>query len=183
MSKTAKAILLVVLLVFSFHYAVAEETMEELDTEFDSLMDRSERILAIRNVILSGLPFYPESSIEDDYTFDSSTVFPDIPAGEHGLEYNGMPFLITGTVLDVKGYGIDFQLDDGRKAIIDFNPFDFETLEMLDFGTAPWKGDRCNIFCTFVKQSWELIDDNCLHFIASVTEDAKRLSQQRNNDF
>ena len=173
------AILSVVVLLLGSHYAVAEQSFEELDAEFDSLMDKMKLLDAIDEVFHNGCLIYPDGGWEAEYGFDAFTIFPQIPEGETGSDYCGMPFLLTGTVLDSKGYGIDFKLDDGRLAIVSFSEYDFENSKMISFGSEPKVGKRVNIYCTFSSQGYEMLDPNTLHFTASVTEDAKRLCLQR----
>ena len=54
------AILLVVAVLLGTHYAAAEKSFEELDAEFDALIDKSKRLDAIEDVIMNGLPIYPD---------------------------------------------------------------------------------------------------------------------------
>lgn len=179
MRKSVIAILLVVVTLFTMHYAAAEQSFEELNSEFDALMDKMKRLDAIDAVMHNGCLIYPDNGWEAEYAFEAFTIFPQIPAGERGGDYCGMPFLLTGTVLDKKGYGIDFRLDDGRLAIISFSEYDFENSKMVYFGKEPKVGARINVYCTFSSQGFEMLDDNCLHFTASVTEEAKNLCLQR----
>lgn len=180
MKRNLAALLLVVVLIFSFTYAGAEKSLDEITQEYKQLMDQWNRIEEIKKIFENGLPIYPEKSYEDVYAFDAYTVVPVIENDEEEQEYLGVPFLITGKLLDIKGYGIDFELDDGRKAIINFDGYDFEKKEMIDFGMYPTsKGKRFNIYCTFSGFGYELLDPNTYHFFASVTEDAKRLALQR----
>ena len=180
MRKSVIAILLVVAVLLGTHYAAAENSFEELDAEFDALMDKTKRLNAIEAVITNGLPIYPDKGWEGEYALDAYTVVPVIKDREDGKQYAGMPFLITGTLLDVKGYGIDFQLDDGRMAIISFSEYDFADGKMLDFGMYPTgKGERYNIFCTFSSFGFEMLSDETYHFTATCTEQAKLFCEKR----
>jgi hypothetical protein len=180
MRKSVIAILLVVACLFCGHYAIAEKSFEELDAEFDALIDKSKRLQALEDVIMNGLTIYPDKSWEDEYAMDAYTVVPVIKDRDDGKQYAGMPFLITGTLLDIKGYGIDFQLDDGRYAIISFSEYDFDTEQMIDFGMYPTrKGKRFNIFCTFKSFGYELLSPETYHFTATCTEQAKTLCEKR----
>lgn len=180
MRKSVIAILLVVAVAFSMHYAAAEQSFDELDSEFDTLMDKAKRLDAIEEVITNGLMIYPDKGWEGEYALEAYTVVPTIKDRDDGKQYAGMPFLITGTLLDIKGYGIDFQLDDGRLAIISFSEYDFETEKILDFGMYPTrKGKRYNIFCTFKSFGYEMLSPETYHFTATCTEQAKLFCEKR----
>ena len=180
MRKSVMAALLVVVLLFSIHYATAEQTFEELDAEFDALLEKAKRLDAIEEVFSNGLSIYPNKSWEGEYAMEAYTIVPAIADREDGKQYAGMPFLITGTLLDIKGYGIDFQLDDGRLAIISFSEYDFETEEIIDFGMYPTKkGERYNIFCTFKSFGYEMLSPETYHFTATCTEKAKLFCEKR----
>ena len=180
MRKTVIALLCIVALLFCWHNVLAEQSFEELNEEFDSLIDKVKRLNALGDVINNGLVIYPDKSWEGEYAMDAFTVVPYIKDRDDGKQYAGMPFLITGTLLDIKGYGIDFQLDDGRLAIISFSEYDFETEKMIDFGMYPTrKGNRYNIFCTFSSFGWEIISPETYHFTATCTEQAKLLCEKR----
>ena len=180
MRKSVIAILLVVALLLCGHYAVAEESFEELDAEFDALMDKMKRMEALEAAIMNGLTIYPDKSWEGEYAMDAYTVVPVIKDKEDGKQYAGMPFLITGTLLDIKGYGIDFQLDDGRLCIISFSEYDFKTGETMDFGMYPVrKGKRYNIFCTFKSFGYEMISPETYRFTATCKEQAKKFCEER----
>lgn len=180
MRKSVISILLVVCLLFCVHYAAAEKSFEELDAEFDALIDKYKRLDALEEVIQNGLKIYPDKGWEGEYAMDAYTVVPVIKDEEDGKQYAGMPFLITGTLLDIKGYGIDFQLDDGRLAIVSFSEYDFKNGEMLDFGMYPViKGKRYNIFCTFKSFGFEVISPETYRFTATCTEQAKKFCEER----
>lgn len=180
MMKKLVALLFVVVFMLCGHYAVAEQSFEELDAEFDQLLDKMKRLNAIDEVFHNGLLICPDGGWEDTYGLEAFTFLPGIPAGEHGDEYIGMPLLLTGTVLDKKGYGIDFQLDDGRKGIVAFDTYDFAAEKMIIFSTDwPRKGKRINMYCTFYGQGFEVIDDNCLHFYATVSDTAREYALKR----
>ena len=180
MRKSVISILLVVVMLFSFHYAAAEKSFEEQDAEFDALTDSVKRLEAIEEVLQNELPIYPIKGWEGEYSFDAYTIVPVIADKQNGKQYAGMPFLITGTVLDIKGYGIDFKMDDGRYAIIAFDEYDSTKQEMVCFGNKPTrKGIRCNIFCTFSSFGYELLSDETYHFLASCTEQARIFCEKR----
>lgn len=178
MKRSVCAILLLVVALSCINYSCSE-SMNELTEEFDSLLETQKKIDRIMDIIQNGLPLYPEEGYRAPYAFSAETEFPDIPEGETGKEYAGMPYLLTGTCLAVKGYGIDFQLDDGRLAVVSFNQEDLKTKTVYDFGIYPSKNTRFNLFCTFSSVGLEMISKNCLHFTASVTEEAKTLCLQR----
>ena len=174
--KRLLSILLILVVLISAAYNAAAEY-----PEFRELLDDMNRVQALYDTIRNGLELWPEHCSQDEYFLDAYPVFPDAADPDEADQYFGMPFLLTGTVLACKGYGIDFQLDDGRLCIISFNPFDFDAdpAASVSFGKEPRKGKRVNIYCTFTGMSYELIDPNCLHFIASASEEARRLALQR----
>lgn len=176
MKRRIAAILLLVAMAFCITNAGAEKSMEELNAEFDQLMHEYDQLQAIQDVFDNGLGIYPASGWEAEYGLKCDTEFPAFDTKEDGEQYRGMPYLLTGTCLDVKGYGIDFQLGDGRLAIIAFDAFDPETGSTILLGDHPKKGERCNVYCTYKTMCWELLDPNCLHFYAGVTEQVKQLT-------
>ena len=160
--------------------AFAEKTFEQLDEEYDDLLEQYEKIQAIDGVLHNGLRTYPGNGFEGEYAYDADVAFPsDVLDRESGKSYCGLPYLLTGACLDVKGYGIDFQLDDGRLAIIAFDYFDYDTGKLIDLGNHPPKGTRCNIYCTFSSIGAEIISENCLHFTAGVTEEVKQICLEK----
>ena len=173
MKRKIISILLVVVTAFSYTYAAADGT--DLNKELYEILDSLNRIDAIDEVAHNGLMMYPDKGWEGEHAFESLTFVPDMTIPENADYFCGEPFFLTGFVVDVKGYGIDFRLDDGRVVIISFDPYDFEKKEIVDMGNYPRKGKRCNIFCTFQSIGWELIGENTLHFIASATERAREL--------
>ena len=180
MRKFTMAILFAVLLIFSLHCAAAELSFDELDAEFDALMDKAKRLDAIDAVMKNGLMAYPDKGWEGEYALEAYTVVPLIKDEDDGKQYAGMPFLITGTLLDIKGHSIDFQLDDGRLATISFSEYDFETGKMIDFGMYPViKGRRYNIFCTFKSFGYEMLSPETYRFTATCTEQARLFCEKR----
>ena len=173
MRKSVTALLLVVVMLFCCTYATGEKSFEELLEEY-----RKSQL--IQEVFENGLRTYPDYSFEGEYAFVSDIAFPsDAIDRESGKPYCGNPYLLTGKCLDVKGYGIDFELDDGRLAIVAFDYYDSSKKAMVDLGNHPKKGERCNIYCTFSSIGLEIISENCLHFMAGVTEEVKQLCLER----
>lgn len=180
MKKALAATLLVVVSLFCLYNATAEQSFDELDSEYDLILEKWNRAKAVGEVINNGLPIYPDKGWEDEYAMEAYTSVPLIADREDGKQYAGRPYLITGTLLDIKGYGIDFQLDDGRYAIISFSEYDFETDEFADFGMYPTaKGSRFNIFCTFSSFGYELLSPETYHFTATCTDLARTFCEKR----
>ena len=178
MKKMIVAVL--VLFVMLLPTCSAEKTFEQLDTEFDALLEENAKFQAVHDVLFNGLHTYPDQGIEGEYAFTADVAFPsDAVDKESGKPYCGMPYLLTGTCIDVKGYGIDFQLDDGRLAVISFDHYDFDTGKLIDLGNHPKKDTRCNIYCTFSSIGLEMISKNCLHFTAGVTEEVKQICLEK----
>lgn len=176
MRKYVISVLLVVVMLFSFHNAIAEKSMEELDNEFDQLMHEYQQLTAVQEVLKNGLRVYPDNGWEAEYGFKCDTVLPAMADPEEAKAYIGMPYLLTCTVLQIKGYGLDIQLDDGRLGIVSLDTYDFSKKEMVSFGNGPILTGKYNIYCTFTGMSHELIADDCLHFMISVTEDARQFA-------
>ncbi|MBO6309386.1 MAG: hypothetical protein J6N70_11230 [Oribacterium sp.] len=171
--------LLTIAVLFCFSCGLCEESFDELSEQFHDLSNKIKRIDEIEKVYHNGLPTYPERGYEDEYAFDAYTIVPVIKDEEDGKQYAGMSFLITGTVLDAKGYGIDFELDDGRKCIVSFREYDFENSKMHRFGVNPPIGTHCNIFCTFKSFGFEMLDDHCYRFLFTASEEAKMFCEKR----
>jgi hypothetical protein len=167
MRKTVISILLVVALLLSVTYAGAEKSFEEMDKEYDQLMESWKRTEAVSKVLKNGLPTYPKGSYNDEYAFDSLVELPNITE-ENYKDYVGTTYLLTGTCLEEKAFGCKFQLDDGRVLLVSFSiRNDGKYTSLLP---TPPEGKRCNLFCTFnswYHDSWNKAD---LNFQASVTE-------------
>lgn len=175
-----KKLIILVLILMLCCTAFAEKTFEQLDEEFDTLLEEYNKIQAIQDVLNNGLHTYPDQSYEGEYAFTADVAFPsDAVDKESGELYSGMPYLLTGTCIDVKGYGIDFMLDDGRLAVISFDYYDFDTGKFIDLGNHPKKDTRCNIYCTFSSIGFEMISKNCLRFTAGVTEEVKQICLEK----
>ncbi len=187
MRRSVIAMLLVVAMLFSVHYAAADKSMDELDKEFDQLLEEYvkkqkelEQIETVKNRVNNGLKLYPDNGWEDEYAFQCDTVIPQMANEEEARQYIGNPYLLTGKVLAVKGYGFDFQLEDGRLGIVSLDRFDFDTGEFVVFGNGPYtEGRKINVYCTFLGMSKELIADDCLHFLISVSEKARQFALKK----
>ena len=175
-----KRLIIFALILILCGNALAEKTFEQLDEEYDLLLEEYSKIQSIKDVLNNGLRTYPDQSYEGEYAFSADVFFPsDASDKESGKPYCGKPYLLTGTCIDVKGYGIDFLLDDGRLAIIAFDYYDYDTGELIDLGNHPKKDTRCNVYCTFSSIGLELISRNCLHFTAGVTEKVKQICLEK----
>ena len=173
MRKSVIAILILVAMLFSFHYASADDEWDQLMTEYNQTMKEYKQLEAIQELIKNGRKIYPDNGWEAEYGFKCDTTFPQIKNEDDAKQYAGMPYLLTGEVLDVKGYGFDFRLEDGRLAIIALDKYDFDKKEFVKFGNGPWTGEKINVYCTFRSMGYELLDPNCLHFLISVSELAR----------
>ena len=178
MKRNLTALLLVVVLLFSCTYASAEKSFEELDQEYDQLLESMKRSQAISEVLKNGLPIYPKESYNDEHAFDSLVDLPDITE-ENYRDYIGTTYLLTGTCIEEKGFGCKFQLDDGRILLVSFDIY--EDGNYTSFFPTPPEGKRCNLYCTFDRwyhDSWNKAD---LNFTASVTELAVQDALKRLN--
>ncbi len=173
MRKTVMAMLLVVVMLFSVHYAAADDDWDQLMVDYNQTMKEYKQLEAIQALIENGRKIYPDNGWEAEYGFKCDTIFPQVKDEEEAKQYAGMPYLLSGTVLDVKGYGFDFKLDDGRLAIVALDRYDFDKKDFVKFGNGPWTGEKINVYCTFKCMGYELLDPNCLHFLISVSELAK----------
>ena len=144
MARKFIALLLLVVLAFSYTIAVAEKPMAELDHEFDQLMK-------IYKVYDNGFPIYPAESINEEFANAAETEFPVITDLESGRPYNGVPFLLTGTVVDVKGSTVYLKLDDGQTVSILFSYIGNDGYH--EYSPMPLKRKQCNIYCIFEKYS------------------------------
>jgi len=175
-----KKLIILLLILLLCCTALAEKSFEQIDEEFDMLMEEYSKFQAVKDVLYNGLRTYPDQGYEGEYAFTADVIFPsDALDRESGKPYCGKPYLLTGTCIDVKGYGIDFLLDDGRLAIIAFDYFDYDAGELIDLGNHPKKDIRCNVYCTFSSIGLELISKNCLHFTAGVTEKVKQICLEK----
>ena len=175
-----KKLIILLLILLLCCTALAEKSFEQIDEEFDMLMEEYSKFQAVKDVLYNGLRTYPDQGYEGEYAFTADVIFPsDALDRESGKSYCGKPYLLTGTCIDVKGYGIDFLLDDGRLAIVAFDYFDYDAGELIDLGNHPKKDTRCNVYCTFSNIGLELISKNCLHFTAGVTEKVKQICLEK----
>ena len=169
MTKHVTAILLIVVLLFSFTYSSSEKSFEEMDKEFDDALEQYKRAEAISKVFDNGLKIYPENGWEAEYAFDSLVDLPEITE-ENEKDYIGTTFLLTGTCVLKKGFGCVFQLEDGRKILVNFDIYD--NGEYTSFFPAPSEKTKCNLYCTFKSWHHDVMYKTDMNFIASVTETA-----------
>ena len=169
MRKSVMAILLVVVMLFSAHYAISEG-----DTDRAKQIEDQDRQNKISRILSSGtgkvLP-------ADGYVFfsamDCQLELPEIVDEETAKQYIGSRYLLHGKAVDYPGGVCCFELDDGRIIHIDFNLFIKSPAKILEFSPLPAKGKELYVLCTFSHWS-KYAEGNCnLMFVASVLQDVQ----------
>ena len=171
MRKSVIAILLVVVMLFSMHYALSE-TATETKTRTQQIEDEDRRDKISR--ILSGTTasVYPRDGFDYFGAMDCALELPEITE-ENAQEYIGSRYLIPGKFTEFPGGVGCFELEDGRTIHVELSLFILSPMKKIEFETMPDKNREIHLLCTFSHWS-KYAEGNCnLIFIASVLQDVQ----------
>ena len=171
MRKHVIAALLVVSLLFSSHYAVAETETQTMTRE--QKIEEEDRHNKINRILSSGTDkVYPRDGYDFYGAMDSALELPEITE-ENAQQYIGTRYLIPGRFTDFPGGIGCFTLEDGRIIHVELSLFILSPLKKIEFEKMPTKNKDIHLLCTFSHWS-KYAEGNCnLVFIASVLQDVQ----------
>ena len=183
MSKHVISILLVVAMLCAIPYAGAEQTMTELDQEFDQLIDNyksQQQIIdtmeGIKKVLANGYASFPNLPPEDMRLEEVQIGLPEF------FEYDmtqmaanmGTPYLVTGRVVDSQGMIFDVVSDTGNIIrILAYCYYDPATKSMKPGSSLPAIGDFGNFFITFYTYDF---DAKMANFLLNISQEEYELA-------
>lgn len=131
-------------------YGLSEQTMGELDSEFDQLMEEYSRIQQIRDTLKNGLNTYPNISENYDNILDVKTQLPDeIYTFFPGDEVVGAIYLVTGTVIDMPSY-FEWIVDVDGKEIHIWPLCYIDGASVKKKALFPHVGEKANFYITYI---------------------------------
>ena len=148
MKKAIVSVIILVLLAVPFA-GLCEQTMEELDQEYDSLLDEYKRIQSIRDILNNGNKTYPNISDNYDNILDVALEIPDdVFSYGTGRKVAGSIYLVTGTVVDMPT-SFDWAVDVNGK-IIHIWPLCYDDEKIRGGAHFPKVGETANFYITFM---------------------------------
>lgn len=147
MTKRVTALLLVVVMLFSFTYASAERSLDELVKEYKQLA-KEEKRLEILGEKFSTAYTYPLNAYKEEYGLLAEPELPRITE-ENQDQYVGTIFLLTGRIYNVENdREVYMTMEDGREAIFLFSYT--KDGEDVWLKPLPKVGDTVNIYGSFI---------------------------------
>ncbi len=149
--KRVTIVFLSILILFSMNSMVNvafSETMEELDEEFDSLIEDYKHNQRILDILHNGNYTYPSISDNYDNIMDVELEIPDdVFSYATGKAKAGTIYLVTGKVIEMESY-FDWTVDvDGK--IIHIWPMCYDEEKIKSGVRFPKVGETANFYITF----------------------------------